>query len=128
MPGRARQWVLFTAWGVAGASLTLVVSQIGFFTAPLGMVLTALLVRRTNMAAEVLGALAGAGAVSTFVGVVNLDYHPCSDGPVVLPPGQTSYECGGFDGTPWLIVGAALLIGAVVGFAVLRRQQLGATG
>jgi hypothetical protein len=121
MSGRARQLALFTAWGVAGASLTLIVSQIGFFTVPAGLVLVLALLRYGGNE-EALGLFAGAGAVAAVIGVLNLDYHPCSDGPVVLPPGQTSYECGGFDGMPWLIVGAALMTAAVVGFALLRRS------
>jgi hypothetical protein len=122
MPGHARQWALFAAWGVAGASLTLIVSQIAFFTVPAGLVLLLVLLRYGGNE-EALGLFAGAGAVATVIGVLNLGYHPCPrDGPVVLPPGQTSYECGGFDGTPWLILGAALMTAAVVGFALLRRS------
>src|SRR5438105_3498447 len=72
-------------------------------------------------------------SVIALIGLLNLDYHPCPNGTVVLPPGQTSYECGGFDGTPWLIVGALLMVGAVLVFWWLRglrtdHQRHSATG
>jgi hypothetical protein len=41
---------------------------------------------------------------------------------VVLEPGQTSFECGGFDGTPWLIVGAVLMVAAGLAYWRLRRS------
>jgi hypothetical protein len=55
-----------------------------------------------------LGLLEGAGGVSAVIGLVNLNYRPCS-GTLVLRPGQSSISCGGFDGTPWLIAGLATM-------------------
>ena len=122
MRGSARQWALFLAWAIAGAALALFVSQIGFFTVPLGLVLVAVLLRRGGDE-EALGLFAGAGAVAALIGVLNLDYHPCPRGVHVLKPGETSFECGGFDGTPWLIAGALAMAAALICFELLRRRR-----
>jgi hypothetical protein len=119
--GPFRGWLLFLCWAVAGACLTLMVSQVGAFTLPVGLVLVGLLYWQ-GRGTEALGFFEGAGMVIAFVGLINLDYHPCPGGTVVLKPGQTSFECGGFDGTPWLIVGAVLMVAAGLAFWRLRRS------
>jgi hypothetical protein len=112
---------MFLAWSVAGACLALIVSQVGALTLAIGLLLVALLLWRAR-GREAIGLLAGAGAVAVLVGVINLGYNPCPSGPVVLKPGQTDFECGGFDGAPWLAVGLALMVVAAIAFRLMRRS------
>jgi hypothetical protein len=116
-----RGWALFLGWAVAGACLALIVSVVGTFTVPVGLVLVGLLYWR-GRGTEALGLFEGAGMVIAFVGLINLDYHPCPGGTVVLTHGETSFECGGFDGTPWLVVGAVLMVASGLAFWRLRRS------
>ena len=117
-----RRGFLFLAWGLAGAGMSLFFSQIGAFTA-LPALLLAVALGWRGIGAEAFGLLAGVGSVAAAVGVVNLDYHPCPNHPVILPPGQHSFECGGFDGTPWLIVGIAITVASVLGFLLVSSAR-----
>ena len=118
------RWLWFAGWAVAGACLALIVSQIGVFTFPAGVVL--IVVLTWHAPRHALGFVAGVGAVGVVIGALSLDYHPCPrDGVTVLEPGQTSFECGGFDGTPWLVVGAVLVVAAMVGYALANRRSPG---
>ena len=116
---RRRGWPWFMGWALVGVALAIQVSVIGLFFLPI-LLLGPLVLARLTGAAEALGVVGGGGSVIALIGLLNLDYQPCPNGTVVLPPGQTSYECGGFDGTPWLIVGALLMVGAVLVFWWLR--------
>lgn len=112
------------AWGLVGICLALVVSQLGLFTLPAG-VLVALFLRARGERRERLGLLEGAGVVSAVVGVVNLNYRPCSSGDAVLRVGQTSVSCGGFDGTPWLIAGLVTMTLVAVAYWRIGRRKTG---
>jgi hypothetical protein len=115
-----RRWTMFVLWAAAGAALTLIVSAVGVFTVPAGIALVVVL---TVLAPrEVIGFVAGVGATAAVIGTLNLGYTPCSS-VEVLGPGQTDFECGGFDGTPWLVAGLALLAAAVLLFAALSRGR-----
>jgi hypothetical protein len=107
-------WLRFLAWTLVGLCLALGVSQVGLVTIPIGVVLAVWLVRKRRTRGEMLGLLEGAGALGAVVGVFNLDYRPCPSGDVVLQLGQRSFSCGGFDGTPWLIVGLGVMALAAV--------------
>lgn len=107
---------------MAGACYGFAVSQIGLLTVPVGMLLTAWLVRARRTGRELLGLAAGVGAVSVLVGGLNLDYRPCPTDGVVLAYGQTEFSCGGFDGLPWLIVGVMAVVVAGVAYALLGRS------
>lgn len=120
MKGVTAEWFRFLAWGLIGVCLSLVVSQIGLFTLPIGILLI-LVMRRRGESRERLGLLAGAGAVGAVVGFANLNYRPCSSGVTVLRIGQASVSCGGFDGTPWLIAGLATMMLAAVAYWRIRR-------
>jgi hypothetical protein len=115
------RWVRFLGWGLVGVCVTLVVSQIGLFTLPIGLVL-ALIFSRGSRGREMLGLLEGAGGVSAVIGLVNLNYRPCSGGPLLLQPGQSSISCGGFDGIPWLIAGLATMTLAAAVYWRLSRS------
>src|SRR2546421_4318796 len=101
-------WPWFMGWALVGMALAIQVSVIGLFFLPI-LLLGPLVLARLTGAAEALGVVGGGGSVIALIGLLNLDYQPCPNGTVVLPPGQTSYECGGFDGTPSGIVGVLLM-------------------
>ena len=115
------RWLRVLGWGVVGVCFALLVSQIGLFVLPIGLVL-ALILSRGGRGADMLGLLVGAGAVSAVIGFANLNYRACSDGPVVLRPGQSSVSCGGFDGTPWLIAGLVTMTLAAAVYWRLNRS------
>lgn len=100
----------------------MIVSQVGFFTVPVGLVLVAVLGWRWP--GEALGLAEGAAAVAVLIGAINLDYRPCPPGGVtILRPGRTDAGCGGFDGTPWLVGGLVGMIGVAVLFWLLKRAS-----
>ncbi len=114
------RWTMFVAWGVAGAATGLGITSLAFVTLPVALVLVAVLALRAPR--EAVGLVAGVGATIAAIGALNLDYTPCAR-VEVLPRGTTDFECGGFDGTPWLVVGLALVIAAVLLFLALRRGR-----
>ena len=121
MGGSARRWPGFLGWTLAGACLTLAVSQIGVFTIPIGIVLVAVCAYWAPR--DALGFLEGAGIVCAVIGAMNLDYRPCpSGGTTILEPGQTDAGCGGFDGTPWLVAGLAVSVAVALVWLTLRRR------
>ena len=97
------------------------VSVLGLFFLPILLVGPVILARLTR-AGEAIGVIGGVGSVIALIGILNLDYRPCPSGPVILPPGKTSFECGGVDGTPWLIVGVVLMAAATLAYSLLRRK------
>ena len=111
---------MFVLWAVAGAALALIVSAIAFFTVPAGIAL--MLVLTLVAPREVIGFVAGVGATAAVIGALHLDDTPCAS-VEVLRPGTTDFECGGFDGTPWLAGGLALIAAAVLLFAALNRGR-----
>ena len=119
MDGRVggRRWGWFLAWSLPGACFGLSVSAVGLFTLPLGILIVLALVRRSG-GREMLGLLAGVGAIAAFIGSIHLDYQACSTDhlSLTLRVGQTSVasSCGGVDGVPWLIAGIAVIVAAVV--------------
>jgi hypothetical protein len=81
---------------------------------------------RRGQGREMLGLFEGAGVVSAVVGVVNLNYRPCSSGEPALRTGQSSLSCGGFDGTPSLIAGLTTkTLVAVVYWQISRSEPRG---
>jgi hypothetical protein len=119
-----RGWLRFLAWSATGACLALGISAIGLFTVPAGLLFAVGLTTTLRTGRELLGLLAGVGAVSVFVGAISLHYRACPKGPVVLAPGQGSFSCGGFDGTPWLIAGLAVTaLAAALYWRIGRRRR-----
>ena len=114
------RWTMFAAWGIAGAATGLSITSLAFVTLPVAIVLIAVLVLRAPR--EAIGLVAGVGATVAVIGALNLDYTPCAR-LEVLRPGQTDFECGGFDGAPWLAAGLALIAAAVLVFLALRRGR-----
>jgi hypothetical protein len=116
-------WLRFLAWSATGACLALGISAIGLFTVPAGLLFAVALTPTLRTGRELLGLLAGAGAVSVVGGAISLHYRACPKGPVVLAPGQASFSCGGFDGTPWLITGLAVTVLAAALYWWIGRRR-----
>ncbi len=105
----------FAAWALAGFLATFAILtgfSIGFLVAPFAMVAVGLALRHTARDAEVSGMVLGAGATLVFIGLLNLDYDPCSGGEA---------SCGGMDPAPWLFTGTALAAISVALYSVARR-------
>jgi hypothetical protein len=113
----------FLVWTGVGFLLVLGVLSIlsfGFLVLAVGLVaaIVAYSRRRFRMP-ESMGLLAGAGCVALLVAALHLDHTPCpTDGGLVVKAGETSASCGGMDPVPWAVVGAAILMLAVVAFLI----------
>src|SRR5262249_44581586 len=113
---RRMRWSAFWAWAVVGALLclgVLALLSIGVMLIAAGVVAGGFVSRRLPAGRNALGLAAGGGVATLFVAFVNRHAQPsCS----------ASYgSCEEFDFRPWLVAGAALLAGAPVAFARLRR-------
>jgi hypothetical protein len=115
-------WLRFFVWGVAGACFALAISAVGVFTVPLAALLAVGLRKAPGSDRELLGLLEGAGAIIAVVGALNLDYRSCWSRAVHLSVGQRSFSCGGVDGTPWLIVGIAAMLLALLTYLWLNAR------
>jgi hypothetical protein len=71
-------------------------------------------------------ALVGIGAALLFVAFRNRDsyYGECPPGPVVIGPDEALFECGGLDPRPWLVLGIACALAAVLVLALRRSAPL----
>jgi hypothetical protein len=123
-----RRWRWFAAWSLPGVCVALGVTALGVFTLPVGLVLVVVLSARRRRAAS-LGLLAGVGVVVTLIGSIHLDYQACSaihESDHLAPgvAGPVSGSCGGIDGVPWMIVGIALTVAAVVLYLHATRPAL----
>src|SRR5687767_6919079 len=101
-------WRWFAAWGLAGGLVffaLLTGLSIGFLVLPFAALAVWFVGRNASGWPEILGVVLGAAAVSLTVAAINRDYSPCPEGPITLPPGETSFSCGGFDPLPWLVAG-----------------------
>lgn len=95
----------------------------GLLLLPLAVLAIAVASRRARSWPEVLGAGEGAGAVLLLIAVLNRDNRACPNGHVlVVPAGQRSAECGGWAPMPFLVLGLAVCIGAVLTYQVLARR------
>lgn len=105
----------FITWALAGFLVTFAILtgfSIGFLVAPFAAVAVSVALRQGAGDAEVSGMVLGAGATLAFIGLLNLDYDPCSD---------REASCGGMDPVPWLVVGAALAAISVAFYWALKR-------
>ena len=119
-------WKGFLAWALAGGLLVFAVLSgfsMGLFVLPLAGVLLWFVARRASGWPESLGLGAGLGAVCLLVAFSNRSYKPCPEGPITLAPGETEFECGGFDPLPWLIAGLSFVLFSAVLYAFARRSR-----
>lgn len=122
--GQAAGWRWFLAWAFGGGLVVfslLAAASIGFFFLPFAALAVWLVGRTARAWPELIGILAGAGAVSLVVAARSWDYNPCPEGVITLPPGTTSYSCGGIDPMPWLVAGIVLVVLGPIAYAVARR-------
>ena len=124
---RARAgWPSLLTWSLAFAALAFSVASamtIGLFVAPFALLLcsaAALLAQAWPEAP--IGAILGTGAICLLIGFLHLNYVPCPAGPLRLAPGE-HFRCGGFPPTPWLVVGAGLVIATLGAYALSRRRS-----
>ncbi|WP_019136157.1 hypothetical protein [Cellulomonas massiliensis] len=107
-PAPVRPWAI-VAWAVAGACLALVVSAIGVFTVPVGVLLVVVLLVARRFP-ESPAVLVGAGALPLYVAWLN------RTGPGrVCSTTATTESC--FDATspwPWVAVGLVLVVGGAL--------------
>lgn len=123
-----RQWQTFGAWVVAGGLLTFAILDIpgyGLFVLPVAVLAIWLVSRRARWP-EVLGLVAGVGALAILVAFLNRDYRACPSGPVRLSNGET-FSCGGLPPLPWLVVGAALVVIGVLAYVLVTTARLQAS-
>jgi hypothetical protein len=93
----------------------------------LGLLLLAVVALRSErLRGPVLGLslVIGAGLVIAAVGVLHLGDTPCDSEEVreAMRRGS-SYECGGFNGVPWLLVGVAIAAAGALGAARQGRPR-----
>jgi hypothetical protein len=108
----------FAAWALAGVLVAFGVSALGVFTMPIGLVLAFALSRRHTGSAA-LGFVAGLSGVVAALGAANLDYRPCTSAGdhahlALSETGPVGSSCGGIDGLPWMIVGIAVVVVALL--------------
>jgi hypothetical protein len=120
-------WKAFVAWSLAGGLLVFALLtgfSIGLFVLPFALVAVFLVAMSASWWPEVIGVVAGAGAVSLVIAFLSRDYKPCPEsGVLTLSPGETSVECGGSDPMPWLIGGIALVSASIVAHALVRARR-----
>jgi hypothetical protein len=117
-------WRWFGAWGLAGGLVffsLLTGLSIGFLLLPFAALAVWFVARSAAGWPEILGVVLGAAAVCLAVAVTNRDYTACPEGPITVPPGQTSFSCGGLDPLPWLVAGLVLAAAGPLGYIVARR-------
>jgi hypothetical protein len=115
-------WSGYVLWVTAGALCSLSVVallSIGPFIAPVAVLATAVAARRRPGMKNALGLVSGVGAVPLYVGFIHL-------GSVAhCPRISSATSCEEFVAWPWLVVGVALVLAGLVGFAEKRRRSTG---
>ncbi|MDH3605735.1 MAG: hypothetical protein OER12_01925 [Acidimicrobiia bacterium] len=118
-------WRAFLSFVLAGGLIVfgiLGAASVGLFVLPFGMILFGLSIAYAPDTRDRWGVLAGVGAIGVFIGVLNLNYQPCDEGWVTVPPGEDSYSCGGFDGRPILAIGLLLIVVALIMYRRARAN------
>jgi hypothetical protein len=96
----------FWGWAVSGGLIVfsaLSMASIGLFVAPLALVASVVMVRRSPSWPEPLGLVLGCGAIVFVIGLLN-------------------FSDGGLDPLPWLVSGALLTAAAVLGYGAARAR------
>ena len=118
-------WPGFLAWSLGGALASFsfaAAASVGLFIMPLAVALIYLLTRYATNSRDRWGFVAGMGGVLVFLGVLNIDYRPCSDSPVVVLQSEGSSSCGGFDGRVFFVIGLAVIATALIFYYRSRRH------
>lgn len=97
-------------------------SVIGLVAAPMAILVTWFVIARAGVWPKGLGFAFGLGLISLLLWWVNRDYQGgCYQGIVLGLGGRTT--CGGFPPVPLLVAGMILLVGALLGFGLARRES-----
>lgn len=119
-------WGWFAAWAGAGALLAFSLvgaASVGLFVLPFALLSVWAIARGSPPARTAFGLVSGAGLVCLLVWALNRDHRPCPEsGVLTVPPGETSFECGGFDALPFLLAGIVLTLAGPALFAAARRR------
>jgi hypothetical protein len=123
-----RHWGGFARWAGVGALFGLAgiaMPTVGLLVLVLAVAVVALLRagRHLEVWPDVAGVLPGAGSLSLFVGIANVNSTPCpSSGSGFAGPGATGAvsSCGGFEPLPWLLIGVVL---TATGFALFLGRR-----
>src|SRR5687768_17474878 len=122
---RQAGWLVFTAWVLAGALAVfslLGAASIGLFIAPLAAIAIWLALRFGRAGPEMLGMVAGAGAVCLLIALLNRNTRSCAEEGHILSPAETEASCGGLEPMPWLVAGLVLVAAGFVAYALARRS------
>jgi hypothetical protein len=120
----------FALWALAGFLLafTLLAGfSIGFLIAPFALLALAVAAQCAGRGGEAAGAILGTGAALVVVGLLNLDYNPCSQhgserGTLVLDAGEEA-SCGGMNPLPWMLAGGVLAALSIALYRVVKRGR-----
>jgi len=122
-------WRAFLSYVLAGGLLVfgiLGAASVGLFVLPFGVVLFGLSIAYAPDTRDRWGVLAGVGAIGVLIGILNINYQPCGEGPVTVRPpiGEDfSYSCGGFDGRPFLAIGLLLIVASLIMYRRARARS-----
>lgn len=124
---KRRGWVAFLEWSISTAILVFAVisaPSFGLFILPFALIACWRVTHHARMWPEGLGSFGGAGSVLLFVAFINQNSVPCppSGSNFRVAPGET-VSCGGRDPTSWLMIGAALVCVAVIGYSLSRSRR-----
>jgi MYXO-CTERM domain-containing protein len=118
---RATAW--FLVWAVIGAGLVLGILTgftIGVFVLPATGVLIVVVATRKTSAEGVLGLVSGLGVPLCYVAYLNRD----GPGEICRQYANGSSCTQEWNPWPWLVVGAAFVLGGVALFALRRRRPV----
>lgn len=126
---RRSGWAAFALWGVVGTlfALSLVgADSIGVLVLPIAALAAVLAARSLHGGRELLGMLAGAGAVFLLIGFDQLGCSPAGEGSLSISPrspGPAEIEgCDGFGPVPWLVTGGVLATASLAGYGIGRGR------
>lgn len=119
---KRRGWIAFLEWSISAAILVFAVlsaPSFGLFILPFALIACWWVTHHAWVWPEGLGSFGGAGSVLLFVAFINRNSVPCppSGSNFRVAPGET-VSCGGRDPTSWLMIGAALVCVAVIGYSL----------
>jgi hypothetical protein len=121
-------WAATCAWALGfalGAFAAAGVVSIGFVVLPFAVIACAVAAWRCRALPEgAIGAGLGTGIVLFVIGLMNPTLPPCVA--IGVRNGEPVYpgNCGGVNGTSWVLVAAALVVAAVAGQIVMERRNV----
>ncbi len=104
------------------------IMSIGYLVLAGALILLRIVRRRNRARPEAaIGGLVGTGATCLFIAYLHRNDSPCPPGPVHMVVHRGDFgSCGGFDPTPWLVVGLVLAVSGIVAYPILTRSRVAA--